>query len=199
MRKILVPVAAIVLAFAACTKEGANESGPSNPGGTDSTSTPGNGVNQDSVVTYKDLMFGLQAGDDVYGHVFSSKTGLVYPDGNIPDSVGQYIDVLFHYLGFNMYFSSANVMDGGQTVPHATTTIFKNNVLAGDPVTAENFDTIEHASTLKKLVFVDDNSAVVTDSIPTVVYFKNSWNKTGVIKLKSVSEDHITVDVKVMY
>jgi hypothetical protein len=197
MRKLLLPVAALVLAFAACSKEGATDPGKTGGSGTDSTSTPG--VNKDSVVTFTDVAFALQPGNSTYGRVFASQYGKVFTDKAIADTMGKHIDVVFNYLGAVAYFGSANEEGFDLTVPGATTTIFKNYVTLNDQITVNNFDTLVHASTINKLTFVDDGNSFDPTALPVLIYFQNSWNKKGLIKVKSVSADHITADVKVMY
>jgi hypothetical protein len=62
-----------------------------------------------------------------------------------------------------------------------------------------SFDTLTHASTLNKLTVTDDNATIDAADLPVVVFFKNSNGKIGIVKVKSLSDSYLTVDVKVAY
>ena len=198
MRKLFLPVVIIALAFAACTKEKANESGgtgTTTP--TDSTSTGTTG--SDSVVTFTGLNFALAPGSGTYGRVFSSFTGKVYLDNAIPDTIGKYIDLAFNYLGAPvMYFSSANEQGFDLTISGATTTLVRNYVPA-DTFAVAAFDTLSHAKTLSKLYITNDDNSFGSTNLPVLVFFKNSYGKKGIIKVTSLASDHLVADVKVQY
>lgn len=205
MKKFFLP-AAIVLAlafFASCTKDAALEGNTNNPG--DSTGTGGGGgggtkpVGADSVVTFTDVKLGIAPGNQDYGRVFSSYTGLVYLDDAIPDSAAKKINLALHYMAtFSMSFSSADPNSFDISIPGVTKTTVRNKIDSSFKVAS--FDTLTHASTLNKLtISADDNESFDAADLPVAVFFKNSDGKRGVIKVKALNADYLTVDVKVMY
>ncbi|SFD79182.1 hypothetical protein SAMN05518672_103233 [Chitinophaga sp. CF118] len=198
MKKFLLPVMVVVaLAFASCSKDAALEGDKNNNGG-DSTGTENPAVGVDSVVTFTNVKIGLAPGDQTYGRVFSSVTGLVYLDDAIPDSVGKYINLAFHYqASFSMFFSSADPNAFDITIPGVTKTNVRNYVDSSFKVTS--FDTLTHASTLKKLTVTNDNETIDAADLPLAVFFKNSDGKIGIIKVKSLFDNYVLVDVKVEY
>ncbi|SFW25258.1 hypothetical protein [Chitinophaga sancti] len=197
MKKLLLPVIMIAIAITACTKEGATEGGSTNNPDTTVTPTPVAGA--DSVVLFQNVNVGWSPNSSVYGRVFSSKTGTVYLDNSIPDSMGKYIDLAFNYLGsIQMNFLSANNASFDLSISGARTTLVRNYVPA-DTFALSAFDTLTHAVTLKKLyVSNDDNNFGATD-LPLLVFFKNADGKKGIVKVKSLASDHIIADVKVQY
>ncbi|SFM69451.1 hypothetical protein SAMN05428949_0459 [Chitinophaga sp. YR627] len=206
MRKYFLLIAAIVLTFAACTKESGVGGGTNNPG--DSTSTPGNGSGSnggsggktaDSVVTFTDLKFSLTPGNESYGRAFSSFKGKVFPDKEIPDTMGKYVDIFFNNFGANyMFFASANDATVDLKIPGTLTTLVRNYVPI-DTFDVNAFDTIMHASTLKKLTVKTDDQSFATADLPLVVFFQNGFGKKGIIKVKAMSTDYVIADVKVTY
>jgi len=203
MKKFLLPAAVLfILAISACTKNSALE-GPTNP--TDSTGTnPGGGnggpvVGKDSVVTFSDVKFGIAPGNESYGRVFSSKTGLVYPDSNIPDSVSKYINLAFQYqASFSMFFSSATQGEFDIKIPGATKTIVRNYVPAAT-FAVSSFDTLTHATTIKKQTVTDDGNTFDAADLPILIFFKNNDGKMGIIKVKSLLTEYLVADIKVVY
>lgn len=204
MKKFFLPAAIVVALafFASCSKDAALEGNPDNPG--DSTGTGGGGggtkpIGVDSVVTFSNVKFGIAPGDQDYGRVFSSYTGLVYLDDAIPDTAGKYINLALHYqAAFSMSFSSADPSNFDITIPGVTKTTVRN--LVDSSFKVASFDTLTHASTLNKLtITADDNESFDAASLPVAVFFKNSNGKRGIIKVKSLSAGYLTVDVKVMY
>jgi hypothetical protein len=205
MKKFILPAIILVAMafFGSCTKDAALEGNNNNSG--DSTGTGGGDggsnpvIGVDSVVTYTNLKLGIAPGDADYGRVFSSYTGLVYPDDAIPDSVGKYINLALHYqASFAMSFSSADPGSFDITIPSVTKTTVRNYVDSSFSVSS--FDTITHASTLNKLtISADDNETIDAVDLPVAVFFKNSDGKRGIIKVKSLADKYLTVDVKVMY
>lgn len=197
MKKFFLPAAvAIALAFGSCTKDAALEGNKGD--NTDTTDTSNPVIGKDSVVTFTDVKFGLAPGDNNYGRVFSSVTGLVYLDDAIPDSVGKYINLAFAYqASFSMFFSSADPNSFDITIPNVTKTNVRNYVDSSFNV--NSFDTLTHASTLYKLTVADDNQTIDAADLPVVVFFKNSDGKIGIVKVKSLSDTYLTVDVKVAY
>jgi hypothetical protein len=203
MKKFFLPAAIVVALafFASCSKDAALEGNNGIPD--DSTGTGGGGggkpIGVDSVVTFTDVKFGIAPGNQDYGRVFSSRTGLVYLDDAIPDSVGKYINLALHYQAtFSMSFSSADPNNFDITIPGVTKTTVRN--LADSTFKVASFDTLSHASTLNKLtISADDNESFDAANLPVAVYFKNSDGKRGVIKVKALNVDYLTVDVKVMY
>jgi hypothetical protein len=203
MKKFILPVAIMVAMafFGSCTKDAALE-GNNNPG--DSTGTGGGGggitpIGVDSVVTFTNVKLGLAPGDPDFGRVFSSYTGFAYLDDAIPDSVGKYVNLALHYQGsFSMFFSSADPSSFDITIPNVTKTTVRNYVDSSFKVSS--FDTLTHASALNKLtISADDNETIDAADLPVAVFFKNSDGKRGIIKVKSLADKYLTVDVKVMY
>jgi hypothetical protein len=200
MKKFFLPAAVVIaLAFASCSKDALN-SGNGNPSDTTGNGN-GNGnpvIGKDSVVTFTDVKFGLAPGDNTYGRVFSSKTGLVYLDDAIPDSVGKYINLAFAYQGvYAMFFTSADPNSFDINIPGVTKTNVRNYVDSSFKVTS--FDTLTHASALNKLTVADDNETFESAALPLVVFFKNSDGKVGILKVKALSDTYLTADVKVVY
>jgi hypothetical protein len=201
MKKFFLPVAVVIaLALASCTKTDIGINGNS---GTDTTGsgTGGGGsvvIGKDSVVTFTDVKFALAPGNNNYGRVFSSVTGKTYLDDNIPDSVGKYINLALHYQGLpSIFFSSADPNNFDISIPGTTKTTVRNYVDSSFLVTS--FDTLTHASTLSKLTVLDDNNSFASTDLPLVVFFKNSDGKIGIIKVKSLTDEFLQVDVKVAY
>jgi hypothetical protein len=207
MKKFFLPAAIVVALafFASCTKDAALEGDNNNPG--DSTGTGGGGggkpIGVDSVVTFTNVKLGIAPGNQEYGRAFSSYTGLVYLDeylqGTVPDSTGKRINLALHYQAtFSMSFSSADPNSFDYTIPGVTKTTVRNLTDSSFKVAA--FDTLTHASALNKLtISADDNESFDAADLPLAVFFKNSDGKRGVIKVKALSADYLTVDVKVMY
>jgi hypothetical protein len=205
MKRFILPAIVLIAMafFGACTKDAALEGNTDNPG--DTTGTGGNGgggstpIGVDSVVTFTNLQVGIAPGDADYGRVFSSYTGKVYLDDAIPDSVGKYINLALHYqASFAMYFSSADASSFDITIPGVTKTTVRNYVDSSFKVAS--FDTLTHASTLNKLtISADDNETIDAADLPVAVFFKNANGKRGIIKVKSLADKYLTVDVKVMY
>jgi hypothetical protein len=197
MKKLLLPVIMIAIAITACTKEGATEGGSNNNPDTTVVTTPVTGA--DSVVTFQDVNIGWSPNSSTYGRVFSSKTGTVYLDNAIPDTMGKYIDLAFNYFGsIQMNFLSAADASFDLKISGAKTSLVRNYVPA-DTFAVAAFDTLTHAVTLNKLyVTTDDNSFGATD-LPLLVFFKNGNGKKGIVKVKSLASDHIIADVKVQY
>jgi hypothetical protein len=195
MRKYLLLIAIIALAFAACTKEAATETGgETNPGDTTST-----GNKADSVVTFNDIKFALNPGNDTYGRVFSSFKGKVYPDNDIPDTVYKYIDVAFNNFGvYSMFFTSPNDANFDLSIPGTSTTLVRN-LVPSDTFDINSFDTIRHASAIKKLTIVTDDEVFGASDMPLVVFFQNGFGKKGIIKVKARTTEYIITDVKVVY
>jgi hypothetical protein len=203
MRKYILLLAVVALAFAACTKEAGIGGGTTNPG--DSTNNPGsgsggNGGNKaDSVVTFTDLKFSLSPSSASYGRVFSSFKGKVYLDDAIPDTLGKYIDVAFNNFGpASLFFTSPNSETFDLDIPGTLTTLVRNLVPA-DTFNVNSFDTITHASTLKKLTIKPDDETFGASDMPLLVFFQNGFAKKGIIKVKTITADYIVADVKVMY
>lgn len=200
MRRYFLLMAVIALAFAACTKESGVGGGTTNPG--DTTTTPGSGTGgnkADSVVTFTDLKFSLTPASESYGRAFSSFKGNVYLDNQIPDSIGKYIDIFFNNFGSNsMFFASPNDETVDLRIPGTLTTLIRNYV-PKDTFDVSAFDTISHASTIKKLTVKTDNESFATSDLPWVVFFQNGFAKKGIIKVKAMSADYIIADVKVTY
>jgi hypothetical protein len=200
MRKYFLLIAVIALAFTACTKEAGIGGGTTNPG--DTTNTPGSGSgnnNADSVVTFTDIKFSLTPASESYGRVFSSFKGNVYLDKAIPDTLGKYIDVAFNNFGaFSMFFTSPNDQSFDLKIPGTLTTLVRNLVPA-DTFNVNSFDTITHASTLKKLKIATDDATFASSDMPLVVFFQNGFAKKGIIKVKAMTADYIVADVKVTY
>lgn len=198
MRKYFLLIAVIALVVAACSKEAGIGGETQNPG--DTTGTPGSGSgNRDSVVTFTDLKFALTPASESYGRVFSSFKGNVYLDNDIPDTLGKYIDVAFNNFGsFSMFFTSPNDETFDLNIPGTLTTLVRNLVPA-DTFNVNSFDTITHASTLKKLTITTDDETFASDDMPLVVFFQNGFAKKGIIKVKAITADYIVADVKVTY
>jgi hypothetical protein len=198
MRKYFLLIAVIALVVTACSKEAGIGGGTQNPG--DTTGAPGSGSgNKDSVVTFTDQKFSLTPGSESYGRVFSSFKGNVYPDNDIPDSVAKYIDVAFNNFGsFSMFFTSPNDETFDLTIPGTLTTLVRNLVPA-DTFNVNSFDTISHASTLKKLTIATDDETFASSDLPLVIFFQNGFAKKGIIKVKAITADYIVADVKVTY
>jgi hypothetical protein len=202
MKKFLLPAAVLfMMAITACTKNSAIEG--TKP--TDSTGTnPGGGnggtvIGKDSVVVFSDVKFGIAPGNESYGRVFSYKTGLVYPDSNIPDSVGKYINLAFQYqASFAMFFSSAVKSEFDITIPAATKTIVRNYV-PETTFAASSFDTLTHASTIKKQTVTDDGNTFDAADLPVIIFFKNNDGRMGMIKVKSLLTEYMVADVKIVY
>ncbi|UPK72666.1 hypothetical protein [Chitinophaga filiformis] len=202
MRKYFLLTAVIALTYIACSKEAGISGGTNNP--VDTTGTPGSGSGSgnnktDSVVTFTDLKFSLTPASESYGRVFSSFKGNVYLDSNIPDTLGRYIDVAFNNFGaFSMFFTSPNDQSFDLKIPGTLTTLVRNLVPA-DTFNVNSFDTIMHASTLKKLTVVTDGESFASSDMPLLIFFRNGFAKTGIIKVKAITTDYIVADVKVMY
>lgn len=197
MKKLMLPVIMIAIAITACTKEGATEGGSENKPDTTVTTNPVAGA--DSVVTFQDINVGWSPNSSVYGRVFSSKSGTVYLDSNIPDSMGKYIDLAFNYLGsIQMNFLSANDASFDLSISGARTTLVRNYVPA-DTFALSAFDTLTHAVTLQKLYVTNDDNNFGAADLPLLVFFKNADGKKGIVKVKSIASDHIIADVKVQY
>lgn len=199
MRKYFLLIAVIALVVTACSKEAGIGGGNQNPG--DTTEAPGSGSgNKDSVVTFIDQKFGLAAGSESFGRVFSSFKGNVYPDDEIADTLGKYIDLAFVNFGpVQMFFTSANDHETFDLhIPGALTTLVRNKVPA-DTFNVNAFDTITHASTLKKLTIATDSESFGSSDLPLVVFFQNGFAKKGIIKVKAMTADYIVADVKVTY
>jgi hypothetical protein len=203
MKKFFLPAAVVVaLAFASCSKDALNSGNNGNPSDTTGNGNGnGNGnpvIGKDSVVTFSDVKFGLAPGDYTYGRVFSSVTGLVYPDDAIPDSVGKYMHLAFAYQGvYAMFFTSADPNSFDITIPGVTKTNVRNYVDSSFKV--NSFDTLTHASALAKLTVADDNETFEAADLPVIVFFKRSDGKIGIMKVKALSDTYLTVDVKVAY
>lgn len=204
MKKFILPATIMVAMafFGSCTKDAALEGDNNNPG--DTTGTGGGGgvitpIGVDSVVTFTNVKLGVAPGDADFGRVFSSYTGLVYLDDAIPDSVGKYINLALHYqASFAMFFSSADPSNFDISIPGVTKTTVRNYVDSSFNVSS--FDTLTHASALNKLtISADDNETFDAADLPVAVFFKNSDGKRGIIKVKSLADKYLTVDVKVMY
>jgi hypothetical protein len=197
MRKYFLLIAVVALAYTACTKEAGIGGGTNNPG--DTTITPGSGNKTDSVVTFTDVKFSLTPASESYGRVFSSFKGKVYLDSDIPDSVAKYIDVAFNNFGaFSMFFTSPNAESFDLKIPGTLTTLVRNLVPV-DTFNVNSFDTIAHASTLKKLTIATDDQSFASSDMPLLVFFQNGFAKKGIIKVKAMTTDYIVADVKVMY
>ena len=201
MRKyfLLLVIAVIALTYTACTKEAGIGGGTNNPGDTTTTPGSGSGNKADSVVTFTDVKFSLTPASESYGRVFSSFKGKVYVDSDIPDSVGKYIDIAFNNFGaFSMFFTSPNDESFDLKIPGTLTTLVRNKV-PSDTFNVNSFDTIAHASTLKKLTIATDNESFGSSDMPLLVLFQNGFAKKGIIKVKAITTDYIVADVKVMY
>lgn len=197
MKKLLLPVIMIAIAITACTKEGATEGGSTNNPDTTVVTTPVAGA--DSVVIFQDVNIGWSPNSSTYGRVFSSKTGTVYLDNAIPDTMGKYIDLAFNYLGsVQMNFLSANDASFDLKITGTKTTLVRNYVPA-DTFAVGAFDTLTHAVTLQKLNVTNDENSFGAKNLPLLVFFKNGNGKKGIVKVKSLASDHIIADVKVQY
>lgn len=193
MKKFYVPVVMLALAFVACSKDDDKKD-----------TTPVVTAPKDSVVTYKDVIFGTTKGDTI-GRAFSSLTGKVYLDSAIPDTMGKHIDLVLGFHGTSViYFSSPDAADLqtdlGLTIKGATKTVITNYLAAGT-MSQATFDTLSHASAIKALDVVSNDDAFSYNSFPHAVYFKNSNGKKGVIMLKAVGSglNYVKADVKVEY
>jgi hypothetical protein len=199
MKKYFLLIAVIAIAFVACSKEAGI--GTNNP--TDSTGAPGSGSGgnkADSVVTYTDVRFSLTPQNQTYGRIFSSFKGNVYlDDQTIPDTLGKYIDIAFNNFGpFSMFFTSPNDENFDMKIPGTLTTLIRNYV-PSDTFNVNSFDTLTHASTLKKLRIATDDESFASGDMPLLVFFQNGFAKKGIIKVKAITADYIVTDVKVMY
>jgi hypothetical protein len=200
MKKLLLPVLFIALAIVACTKEGANDGSGTDTNPIDSTTTPTNpgGGKKDSIVTFTDISIGWKPNSESYGRIFSSATGKVYFDG-AADTMGKYVDLAFNHFGtYNMNFVSPASADFDLKFSGATNTVIRNFV-PSDSFRAEAFDTLRNAATIKNLYVYDDGNDFASTSIPCLVFFRNNNGKKGIVKVKAYTNDHIVVDVKVIY
>lgn len=194
MRRYLLLVAVIALVFAAaCSKESAVEGGTTNPD--DSTSIPSTA---DSIVTYTGVQFALLPGNETYGRVFSTIKGKVYTD-DVPDSIGKYLDLAFVNFGSGyMFFASPNDPSFNLTLPGTTTTLVRN-IVPDSILAVSAFDTLTHASTLKKQTIATDDGSFASTDLPVLILFQNGYGKKGVIKVSAIGLETITADIKVVY
>jgi hypothetical protein len=200
MRRYFLLMAVIALTFAACTKESGVGGGTTNPGDTTTTPGSGSGGNKaDSVVTFTDLKFSLSPASESYGRAFSSFKGKVFLDNEIPDSIGKYVDIFFNNFGSSsMFFASPTDETVDLNIPGTLTTLVRN-LVPSDTFNVSSFDTITHASTLKKLIVKTDDMTFATGDLPLLVFFQNGFAKKGIIKVKALSAGYIIADVKVTY
>ncbi|UII23650.1 PKD domain-containing protein [Fulvivirga ligni] len=148
-----------------------------------------------AIVTYTDLEFGLDAGDDTYGRLFSFEDGKIYKDSEITEANGASIGLAFGSMGNTMYyFESPSAED--YNVPNATVTQVIN--YESEPTfNATQFDAMADDSELADLTIDGTEDSFGNSSIPNVVLFQLADGRKGAIKTKAVNSDRLLVDIKV--
>ncbi len=148
-----------------------------------------------AIVEYKDIEFGLNAGDDTYGRLFSFETGLIYKDNEITNDNGSKIHLAFGSMSNTMYyFESPTVKD--YNIPNATETKVIN--YESEPtISVATFDEMTDDRELSGLTIEGTNDSFGNSSIPGTVLFEISTGRKGVIKTKSVDDKKLVVDIKI--
>lgn len=148
-----------------------------------------------ALVTYSNVEFGLNAGDNSYGRLFSFETGKIYKDNEIDATVGPKINLAFASMGNTMYyFQSPTVAD--YNVPGASVTKV-TNWLSDSPISTTDFDGMTDDSKLAGLTINETGDSFGNSSIPGIVLFQLSTGRKGAIETKAVNSSRLLVDIKI--
>ncbi|HUX55055.1 MAG TPA: hypothetical protein VMV56_11620 [Williamwhitmania sp.] len=167
----------------------------------------GNGSDEDEVtktvtvegnsalVIYSNVEFGLNAGDDTYGRLFSFETGKIYKDNEVDATVGPKINLAFGSMGNTMYyFQSPTVAD--YNVPGASVTKV-TNWFSTSPISTSDFDGMTDDSKLVGLTINETGDSFGNSSIPGIVLFQLSTGRKGAIETKAVNSLRLVVDINI--
>ncbi len=148
-----------------------------------------NGINE-----YSDIEFGSTAFTNVIGNYFSTSDGRMYKDDELNPDNGALIDLVYVCKGGagKGYYASPNDTEEDYIVPSAKATKIKKDVDG----TLKSFEDVKDETPLKTLKITSD---IVKQALQVgdVVLFENGKKKTGAIKVKTVSDNKIVVDIKV--
>lgn len=148
-----------------------------------------------AILSYVDIEFGLSAGSDTYGRLFSFDTGEIYKDSEIDASNGSQMHLAFGSMSNTMYFFESPAVTE-YNIPNATVTKVVN--YESTPTISEaDFDGMSDDSNLAGLTINETNDSFGNSSIPGTVLFEISTGRKGVIKTKQVNSDRILVDIKI--
>lgn len=148
-----------------------------------------------AMISYSDIAFALNAGDETYGRLFSCDDGMIYLDNEVDESNGANIHLAFGSLGNTLYyFESPTVED--YNIPNASETQVINYE-STPTITTDDFDTMTDDGLLSGLTIVSNDESFGNNSIPGTVLFEIASGKKGVIKTKEVNSDRILVDIKI--
>jgi len=149
-----------------------------------------------AIINYTDIELAQDPASTTIGRFFSTSEGKVYLNSEVNANTGPLIDLAYqgHSSTFIFFESPDKLFTNTVTVPGATNTKVKN-FQSGFSVT--DFDAMTDDRLLQNLTIVHDDNAIGSLNFPLTVTFENSKGKKGVIKLKSINSEKLTVDIKV--
>jgi len=147
-----------------------------------------------AIVTYTDIAFGLNAGDEEFGRFFSVSEGEIYLDSEINAQTGPLVDLAFGSLENTLYFFEGP-SESDFDIPGAKATEVIN--FESEPTfTIEEFTAIENASSFD-IEIEGTNDSFGNSSIgEDVILFETAEGKVGAIYLKVVNSSRLLVDIK---
>ena len=148
-----------------------------------------------AIETYKNLEFGLEAGDTIYGRCFSFETGKMYLDSEINEENGSKIHLAFGSMEHVMYYFDCPT-DESYNIPNATETKI-TNWERERPISVSDFDSMVDDRLLSGLTIEHTEESFLNGSIPHTVLFEISSGRKGVIKTRVVNSSRLLVDIKV--
>jgi len=151
-------------------------------------------LGSNAIQTFTGLEFALNAGDPIYGRLFSFSNNKMYRDSEIDTTTAPLINLAFGSRGDTSFFFRSPT-DTMFHLKHARTAIIDNSDSA-DTLTVGDFDAMMDDAILKTLVIKDTINAFNATQIPGVVPFQLHDGRRGLIKTRAVNSSRLLADVK---
>jgi len=165
----------------------------------------------DSVLSYHNITFGLHAGDSIYGRYFSTRAGIMYKDNEINATTAPLIDLIFYSWGDTL-FSLLDTINskylsigtsfydsiGKNTLSFVGIDSIVNNVYYYPKPTYITFDSIVYDRFFYRTSMMtgSDKRIPLKSMLNTLILFRNSSSRSGVIRPTYMDANKITVDIK---
>ncbi len=146
-----------------------------------------NGINK-----YQNIPFG--ATSESAGRSFSIEMGQIYSDDEISETNSYLIDLVFVNWTPMYFFESPDSSNHNVDIPNPNTTIIEN---ATDKLSEYDFNNIISDEFFQTTTVIQTNNSFNLTSLPTLILFKTTDNKTGVILAKEFNDGNIITDIKV--
>lgn len=155
------------------------------------------------------IKLGINTAHGNLGCFYSTREKKVYKQGEVNNTNGQLIDIVF--FGLNATFTSNRFLsptDAGNytftAIPNATQTSFINkqeDCNCGINFSSSQFDAMTTDALLQNINLTNQNISFNNSVLPRIIPFKTQDNRKGLIKIKDFVADglnsYIIIDIKV--